>query len=60
MDTASVYMTTEAAESHMQETGRAGRDGLPASAMLYVVPHPSSRFQDDAMKEYCKNKDMCR
>ena len=43
-----------------QETGRAGRDGEPAEALLYVTTHPANRFVDDAMKEYLKNKDKCR
>lgn len=44
----------------MQETGRAGRDGLPAKALLYVAPNPSNRFLDSAMKDYCKARDECR
>ena len=31
-------------EAYMQETGKAGRDGLPASAILYAIKHPSNRF----------------
>lgn len=44
-------------ESYLQETGR---DGLHAEAILYVVGHPSNRFLDEGMKDYCKNKDRCR
>lgn len=45
----------------MQETGRAGRDMLPAQAILYhkgfgVVVKDLS----DGMKEYCDNKTVCR
>jgi superfamily II DNA helicase RecQ len=45
---------------YIQETGRAGRDGEPAEALLYVTTHPANRFVDDDMKEYSKNKDRCR
>ena len=43
------------------ETSRAGRDGNPASAILYhgrkgVV----ARNIEDNMKEYCANKEQCR
>ena len=47
-------------EAYIQETGRAGRDGEPAEAILYVTAHPANRFVDDTMKEYSKNKDKCR
>ena len=47
-------------EVYLQETERAGKDGLQADAILFIVGHPSHRFLDEAMKEYCKNKEVCR
>ena len=44
-------------EAYLQETGRAGRDGLPAQALLFPT---TNRFMDENMKEYVHNKDTCR
>ena len=48
-------------ELYLQETGRAGRDLLPAMAVLYVGGKGAVvRELDDSMKEYCANKEICR
>ena len=48
-------------ESYLQETGRAGRDGKVASAILY---HEAKDFSGvhvtQEMRDYCKLKDSCR
>lgn len=48
-------------ELYLQETGRAGRDMLPAEAVLYHGGQGLvARNIDDNMKEYCSNRDSCR
>ena len=43
-------------ETLMQETGRAGRDGLPATAELFSAVKDSALHTDEKMKEYCRLK----
>lgn len=42
-------------ESYIQETGRAGRDGLPATATLYFTKTDLGHKKDVAIQEYCRN-----
>ena len=45
-------------ESYVQETGRAGRDGFPALALLLVKPKKNK--VEESMTEYISNKTICR
>ena len=47
-------------EQYLQETGRAGRDSLPAVATLFYKPADLAHNVELPMKEYCRNKDICR
>ena len=48
-------------ESYLQETGRAGRDGLPSTATLYFGTQDlRSPHLESSMKNYCKNTSTCR
>ena len=46
---------------HWGPPGKAGRDGLPSIATLYVGPHDlRSPHLEDSIKIYCKNFSTCR
>ena len=45
-------------ESHVQETGRAGRDGLPALALLLIKPKRNR--EEESMINYISNNTVCR
>lgn len=47
-------------EAYLQETGRAGRDGLSATAILYYNNIDLGQIENDSIKEYCRNKTSCR
>ena len=46
-------------ESYIQETGRAGRDGLPSKAVLLIKKRYTQYISSD-MKAYCSSKQCCR
>ena len=50
----------EDVESYMQKTGRAGKDGEPALAMLLTSREQSYYQVDESIKEYQKNNSQCR
>ena len=47
-------------ETFIQEAGRAGQDGLPATAKLFSSVKDGASHVDDKMKDYCKLKEECR
>jgi len=46
-------------ETYIQQSGRAGRDGLPAHCLLFIGKD-QCRFCDKTMKNYCGNTTICR
>ena len=49
------------AEAYLQETGRAGRDGTQAQAILYHGPGQLRKdMVEEHMIEYCRNTQVCR
>lgn len=45
-------------EEYVQETGRSGRDGYPATAILYRKK--GGRFSNKKVKDYAENESVCR
>ena len=53
-----LIVTVTFAEMYVLETGRAGRDGLPACALLFPVRVKKQTSKH--MRTYCANEDSCR
>ena len=47
-------------EAYLQETGGAGRDGMLSQAILYSISSHTNRLMDENMRNYTKNKEICR
>jgi ATP-dependent DNA helicase RecQ len=48
-------------EAYLQETGRAGRDGLQACSVLFVGKADLTPcLTDDDIRTYCKESEVCR
>ena len=48
-------------ESYLQETGRGGRDNLPAKAIMYFSKSDlKAQHIEENMKQYCSNTTICR
>lgn len=49
-------------QAYLQETGRAGRDGLPSTAILYYNNHDIARNKtgmQEAIRTFCQSEDSC-
>ena len=51
----------EDAETYVQETGRAGRDGLPSCVLLLYGSCDITQWTSELMRKYCTNENnLCR